>query len=345
MLKQGNDLHTAEPNAAQTASPEPGSSARRKLRTLVCAVILIAFFGWAGWYGYRHRQEFLILGEAPWWSVVALAAASAATIYCNGLYIKFVLQAFGVDLPAKEWLSLTVATSILNFLSPMRGGSAMRAVYLKARYRFSFTDFFSSLGAMYLMYGFVHACMGLCGAALLWGSSIHPPLPLTAFFGAVAVISILLMTVPIRVPWPETFGFRQLARILEGWGLLRRNSRVFAWLMVVTVLYALLSVVQFKIAFFGIGAPVQWGAIMLYTAGQGLAMLITITPGALGVAEWTGVYLGVILSCTPAQVLLIQLLVRATYISVLFLASPFVGRFLVAAQTQPTPSATPRGNA
>lgn len=346
MLKKVDGPRSIDPDAASMASdPTENSAVRSKWRRLLSAVILLAFFAWAGWYGYRHWQELSALGDVPWWVVMTLCAATAGTVVCNGLYIKFVLSAFGIDLPAKEWIALTVATSLLNFISPMRGGSAMRAVYLKARYRFSFTDFVSSLGAMYLMYAAVHAFLGLCGSALLWQTDNRPPLALTAFFAAVAVASVLLMVAPIHVPQWSTFGLRHLVRVLEGWALLRRSPRVFAALLVVTVAYALLSVLQFKIAFAGIDVSAHWGSALFYTAGQGLALLITITPGALGIAEWTGVYLGAMLSFTPAQVLMVQLLVRASYIFVLMFASLFAMRFLMSLRSPATPtSATSRAS-
>lgn len=341
---EADPLRSLGPATAPTPAPGPAPTAWRSWRASVCIAILLTFFGWAGWYGYHHRHELQVLGQTPLWSLVALAAAAAGAMVCNGLYIKYVLRAFGVDLPAREWLALTAATSILNYISPMRGGAAMRAVYLKARYQFSFTDFLSTLSAMGLMYGLIHAAMGLVGAALLWRSAFRPPLPLIAFFVVVALAAIVLMIAPLRIPWSSAPGFRQAARIVEGWSQLRRRPRVFITLLLVTVLYALLSIAQFWLAFDGIGAPLDWGKILIYTAGQGLAMLITLTPGALGIAEWTGVYFGSLLSCTPAQVLLIQLLVRASYVGVLLVAAPFVVRFLVAAKALPAAS-TARANA
>jgi hypothetical protein len=143
-------------------------------------------------------------------------------------------------------MDFTDGRDLSSFISPMAAAPRC-AVYLKARYRFSFTDFVSSLGPC-TMYAAVHALLGLCGSALLWQMESRLPLALTAFFGAVAVTSVLLYGRTDTCSEWSTFGLRHLMRVLEGWAALRRSPRVFIALLVVTVAYSLLSVVQFKIA-------------------------------------------------------------------------------------------------
>ena len=316
-------------------------AAVRKWRGAIAGVILLTFIAWCLYYVRGHWRDFAVLRGLEPTTLLALYALCIGILACNGLSIKFVLLVFGIHLPAREWSSLAIATSLLNYVTPLRGGAGMRAVYLKVKYNLSLIDFVSTLGSMYLVFAVVHGGLGLGAAILLRQGHRPPPLALAVFFAAVALSAVLFMIVPIRIPWRETVGFRQLARMLHGWELLRRAPRVLAALMALTAIYALASMVQYKAAFAGVDVTLNWSQAALYTAGQGLALLITITPGALGIAEWTGVYLGGVVSCTPAQALMVQLLLRAIYVSVLLAAAPFVGRYLWAAKAPlPTPPAS-----
>jgi uncharacterized membrane protein YbhN (UPF0104 family) len=260
--------------------------------------------------------------------------------FCNGLYIKFVLRAFGVDLHMKEWLSLTVATSVLNYLIPLRGGMAMRAVYLKARYRFSYTDFVSSLSAMYLMYVVVYGPIGIVGTAGACLAGRGFDVPLTVFFLISTAAAAILMLCRLRMPAWDVYPFRHIRRVLEGWALLRRNRSAFAVLILLTVCFALLSLLEVKIASTAIGLRLPWSGIMLYTAGQNLALLASITPVALGVAEMVSIYMGPALGYHVPQALMVQALLRVVPLTLL-LATAVPAFQVLSRRRQECPSSVP----
>lgn len=297
-------------------------------RTIVSVSLLVGFFAWAAWYVSQHRQEFAVLAGVPWWCAVALFLTSAGIICCNGLYVKIVLQVFDIHLSLKECLSLAVATTTANYIIPLRGGAGFRALYLKARYQFSFTDFLSTLSAMYLMYFVIHGLMGILGMALLWADGKPFDLPLAGLFAAVTSLALIFMLCRINVPRWEVFPFRHLARIVEGWTTLRQNRSAFLLLLSVTTIYALLSLVLARLTFLAIHLHLPWGGILFYTAGQSMALLVTITPGALGIAEWMSIYMGTFLSYNASEALMVQLLFRAGFLIVLLVSAPLTFRTL-----------------
>ncbi len=240
---------------------------------------------------------------------------------CNGLYIKFALQAFQVELPAREWLSLTVATSLLNYVTPLRGGMVVRAVYLKAHYRFGYVDFLSTLSAMYLMYVFIYALLGLTGAALLGRQGAGGDPVVFAVLAAAATAAALLMFARVRLPRWRVFPFRQLARILDGWTLLRQQRAAFLKLMLTTLVFALLSVLEVELAASAVGVELSWPGVLLYSSGQNLAVLASLTPVALGIAEVVSIYLGTTLGYDTSQALMIQALLRVVPLALLLLVA------------------------
>ena len=229
---------------------------------------------------------------------------------CNGLYIKFALQAFAVDLPAREWLSLTVATSVLNYFTPLRGGMVVRAVYLKSHYRFGYVDFLSTLSAMYLMYVFTYGLLGLAGQALLWRQGAGCDRVVLAVLATAATVAALLMFVRVRLPRWRVFPLAQIVRILDGWTLLRRKRSTFFKLMLTTLAFAVLSALEVKLASAAVQVDLPWAGVLLYTSGQNLAILGSLTPVALGIAEVVSIYLGTALGYDISHALMIQTLLR-----------------------------------
>ncbi len=240
---------------------------------------------------------------------------------CNGLYIKFALQAFDVDLPAREWLSLTVATSVLNYFTPLRGGMLMRAVYLKSHYRFAYVDFLSTLSAMYLMVVFTYGLLGLAGNALLWRQGVVGDRVVLAILAGGTAAAAFLMFVRVRLPRWRGIPLRQIIRILDGWALLRQNRSAFLKLMLTTLAFSVLSVLEVKLACSAVAVDLDWGGVLLYASGQNLAFLASITPMALGIAEVVSIYLGTALDYDISQALMIQTLLRVVPLILLLAAA------------------------
>jgi uncharacterized membrane protein YbhN (UPF0104 family) len=291
---------------------EPGdlSSAARRWRLVLCIAILAAFTVWTAAYVHRHGSDFRVLADVPGRILAGLFAIAAASVICNGLYIKFALQAFGVELPAREWLSLTVATSVLNYFTPLRGGMVVRAVYLKSHHRFGYVDFLSTLSAMYLMYVFTYGVLGLAGQALLWRQGEGCDRVVLAVLAAATTVAAGLMLVRVRLPRWRVFPLGQIVRILDGWTLLRRQRSTFFKLLLTTLAFAVLSALEVKLASAAVRVDLPWAGVLLYTSGQNLAILGSLTPVALGIAEVVSIYLGTALGYDISHALMIQALLR-----------------------------------
>jgi uncharacterized membrane protein YbhN (UPF0104 family) len=298
------------------------------LRLLISSLLLGAFLVWLVWYVMGHTQEFVRIAKVPWLNLFALYVLFAAILSCNALYTKYILSAFGVTLRLKEWVSLAIGSAVGNYVSFFRGGAVIRALYLKAHYRFSFSDFLSTLSAVYLMYFIVNGAMGILGMLLLFRMGYTFDIPLATSFVGLASLSVIIMMSKIRLPEFEKFPLRQIARIINGWDLVRKNRRLFAQLMGITAFGAMLLTLQTKVAFSSYGVHLSWGAVMCFSAAKGLALLATITPGALGIVEWISVYLGQSLSYTASEALMAQALMRTVTITTLLITGPFAAHYM-----------------
>jgi uncharacterized membrane protein YbhN (UPF0104 family) len=109
--------------------------------------------------------------------------------------------------------------------------------------------------------------------------------------------------------------------VLEGWELLRQRRAVFWKLMGVVLAFALLSLLEVKLAASAVGAEISWPAVLIYGSAQNLAVLASLTPVALGIAEAVSIYLGGALGYDTSQALMIQALLRSVPLLLLLAAA------------------------
>jgi uncharacterized membrane protein YbhN (UPF0104 family) len=301
---------------------------RQRWRLLIAACFLTGFVGWTAWYVWGHRQDFAIITQVPPAYALALYCLFIGTIVCNGLYTRDLLLVFDIRLRTREWFSLSVSTAAASFILPLRGGAGIRALYLKAHYCFSFSDFFRTLSAMYLMYFVVHGSMGILGMLLLWRQGSPFDVLFAVLFGMSTCLTAtcLLWRFPIRAS--TRFPLRQVAAFCNSWALLRASHMLFIRLMAYTVVYTLVALVRAKVAFAAYGVDLSWGGAMFQAAGQSIAVLVSLTPGSLGVVELMSVYMGRSLSYTPAEALMVQALLRVVAWTTLLVLTPVALRIL-----------------
>lgn len=284
--------------------------------------ILLLFALWVVDFAGRHPELLQAFRRVEVVDVVLLVALTLAMFLTNGLYTKLTLQAFDVTISVGEVFLLAAGTTAANYLLPIRGGAGIRAVYLKARHRFPLTDFASALSALYLLALLVNGVLGLASVALLRGAGRPFDPWLGALFAGVALLAgalvLFMPALPERGPRPVVL----LARILSGWSRLRAQRGLLASLVAVVLASAALTMVQTRVAFAAFDVALPLADVLFFSAAKGIAVLATLTPGALGIVEWLSVYMAGDLRFTGEEGLLAQALMRGVTVGCAFLLAP-----------------------
>jgi uncharacterized membrane protein YbhN (UPF0104 family) len=292
------------------------------LKKLGSILFLLIFFGWTAWYICNHTDEFTSIRQVPMVNLLGLYSLTLGVIICNGLFIKYALRFYAIELGFRDWLSITMVTSAMNYVVPFRGGAGFRALYLKLQYNFAITDFLSTLSGMFLIHFVVNGGIGLLGMSLLWyeGASFDPLL--AWFFGAVALGAVIAIWLPFPMGHYTHPLLTKLMQIKKGWHMLRQEVAIYVPLWLAMIGYAGLTTGQLKLLFDAFNVELSWGAILFYTAGQNLAALATLTPGALGIMEILGIYMATHLAFSTSEALLVQGLFRVVMLTTLFSTLP-----------------------
>lgn len=296
---------------------------RKTIRRTASLLILAVFFGWVGWYLYRNADQFALIRNVsvPYLAVIYVLAGMIIAV--NGLMIKYSLRVFDIEIAWPEWMSLTVVTTTANYLMPMQGGTGMRALYLKSKYRFNFASFICIFVVMYIVNIGLNCIFGLLGLAGQWLAGKQVNAVLAATFTVLLVACIGMINFPFQWRCFQRIRIKPVQEFIEGWMLLRRGKREAAALVLANAAYLILYFCQIKTAFAAIGVYVPTAEMISYSSAQCLAVLMTITPGAIGIVESLSMYLGRGLSLSVPQVLISQGLVRLSIITLAFGLAPF----------------------
>jgi uncharacterized membrane protein YbhN (UPF0104 family) len=263
-----------------------------------------------------HLPEFKKIWRQPIpKAVLALLPLSwLAMVAVNSELLRRPLAAYGLKIAFSEGLALTMASTAINYLIPLKSGSGLRGLYLAAGRGMKVTDYLALLGSVTAMTLTTASFFAFLGLACLWAQGHRPDLILPLYFGGTAILGfcsvLFLGRMPFRLP-------AKLQAIARGWDLLRSNRGLLPRLCLLQAGYF------FGWAFFNWLTLAAFGIylnpfqIVFFCGGQIHATIVNLTPAGLGVVEAFSVYAGQTLGFTPAEALSAQGLYRLTSVAML----------------------------
>ena len=212
--------------------------------------------------------------------------------FLEGLFILVTLKIFNMDIGKKESFFLATVSRIGNYLLPMRAGAIFRATYLKKKYSFSYSNFLSTLYGYYIIFFFTNALVAFV-VLLLKNSLYSISSPTLTLFFLIIIIGMLIL-IFLRFPFERVFRKREgfiakivsfLDKFIKGWDLIVKDKKDFLMLLFIALGNILLNILVVFIEFNAIGKLVNLLDVILYTCISGVSLLISITPGSLGIRE------------------------------------------------------------
>ncbi|MDR2200070.1 MAG: flippase-like domain-containing protein [Deltaproteobacteria bacterium] len=307
------------------ATPPSGGDAPRRrglsrLRIALSLCLTLLFLLLLLRYVSNHLDEFKELLRRPLSrSRLSLLALALFSVYLvNAEIFRKALRAHRVFLPFAENLSLSYATTALNYFLPFKGAVGLRALYLSRRHSLSLTDFLSQLFVISFTTLTVSSLLALPGLALLSGGRDG---------GRAAFVCALYFALVPALCLASLFSGKlqnlapaKIKVFLSSWDRYRRNPALLGELVFWNLLYYLAWCLANHLALGAFQVRLGPLEVFFYTSLQIHGLIINLTPAGLGVVEAAGVFAGSILDFSPAEALLAQGLSRLTAVAVLGLA-------------------------
>lgn len=304
---------------------------KKYLSTIITLSILVVF----GIYLFRNPEIVSQLLQINPIYMVLLILLYLLIIFVESLFILLTLNVFSKGISLKEGFYITLLSRIGNYLLPMRAGAIFRATYLKKKYNFKYTNFLSTLYGYYIIFFLTNSLLALVVLLLKWRlySQVHTPL--TIFLLSVSLSMFFLVF--FRIPFQKILQkggdiFKKIGNLsnnfISGWRLILRKKGLFLKLIILATLNILLNIVVVYIEFLSIDVVGNILDTTLYTTLSGLSLLISITPGSLGIREGIFLLTSNSIGLTEHEIFQIAILDRGVMFVLLLSSLLFISLFV-----------------
>ena len=296
----------------------------KKLLKYLKIVITIAVLGFFVYYFINNKEDLLKVLSVPILPLVGIMISYSIVFYLNGVFIKVILQTFKKKISLIEAFYVSVISSLGNYFLPMRGGAVIRSVYLKKNFEFPYEYFVSTLYGYYIIVFLVNAFVGLISLVVISIKYNVTSIPLYLFFGGLFAVMLVLSFV--KFPVKKIKGSKNkvldkvlsvIKNILEGWNMIVENKRLLVSLIVITLIALVVGIALFYFEFRALSIGGSIMNVILYNCLSGVSLLVSITPGSLGIREGIFSITSNILGITNEQIMQLALLDRGVIVIVL----------------------------
>ncbi len=255
---------------------------RARLLQWFSIVAAVAFVAWI----LATRRDDLSAAFALTPRLFALISASAlATFVVNGFELKVLANRFDRSIPFGESMLLGLMVSTLNYL-PMKTGTLLNGVLMKARYEISLAHF----GALVAGSSVIHLWVALvCAGAVLAVDGTQPMLAWGLLLGPTILIAALVLWGRSRTAGRYEAHDSRLVRVawraVDGLGLIFGSWRLLAIEVVINVVLVMLASVRTLWSLEALSTDAGLATATVITAIGIVAARLSVIPGGIGFKE------------------------------------------------------------
>lgn len=301
------------------------SKNKKLLSVAIIAILLI----WLLYYIKNNIADFRQLSLVNPIYIVYFIIINLIFSFTNGLVIKYLVEPFKIKLLFKEWFGLSVITTFYNAITPFRGGAIARAVYLKKKHNFSYTNFLATLSGVYVINLLVASLLGILSLILIYMryeiSSAIVLLVFLAFF----LPTLFIVLFSPKIPEGKNFLANKLAKVINGWHLIRKNKKIVSIVTLTIAVQLMLGVIGTILVYGIFGVELEFAKSLFLVSISYLSIVISITPGAIGISEAVQVFSAMVVGIMPAQSIAAAILGRIISTLILLVLGPIFSYILI----------------
>jgi uncharacterized protein (TIRG00374 family) len=240
-----------------------------------------------------------------------------ASIYTSGVFNRIIIVPYGKKISRIEGFRVALISSIGNYFGPLLGGTGLRAAYLKKKVGLKYTDFISTLYGYYVIAFLTSAILGIFSLYILRENHEENGFLILLIFFVTVTTALLIIIYNKKINL-----FQALLNKLAGKKVGRLNSLSSSWqkivkhkglvnsLVKVTLVNIILLMIINYTEFLLIGINLNFGSLLLYTCLGIFSILISLTPGALGIREAIYLFSSGVMGVSSTEILAVALIDR-----------------------------------
>lgn len=245
---------------------------------LILAVLTIIFIR-------NNYGDFASIPEISVFYFSLMILVSFISLFVNGLRIKLFGDYYNINLKKKEWFGLAAVTTMDNYLTPFRGGVAVRALYLRKVYNFPFKSFLTTIVASYTIRILIYSLFGIILSII--SLTYYEIFNLWVF---ILFIGLFLISL-IIVLFSPTFSIRKnkflnwIIHILNDWRSISKNYKFLIKLGLIEFLFVSFMGIRLFFSYKAFNLSVPLLVVLIIAILSTLSVFLAVTPAGLGVTE------------------------------------------------------------
>lgn len=290
-----------------------------KTRKILSVFILVVIIAIAVIYFAKNVQEFKQLKLENFWLLIPIGIIFLVNYFLIGLTNVYLLQPMKVHLRIFEGFQLAIVNGFYNLITPLRGGMAVKAVYLKKKHNFPYTNFLASVAASYILIFLVAGLIGLFSSYFIYASTNSLNWLIFVIFSLTTIIMLGVVIFSPKFPETRYLWLSRFIRILNGWHLIRKERKTVLFISLLSLVQLLLGALGTYLSFRVFGLEIPYISALFLVAIGSLGIIIALTPAGLGIQEAIIVFSALAIGISAAESLPVALLGRAVSLIVLFI--------------------------
>lgn len=292
---------------------------RKSFNNVVLVLVLAAGLAYLFFKGPR-LDSFLNLDLVE---ILLLLAVSFSGYLVLALGFRSLLHIFGVAPSFKEWFGLTVCNHMFNHYLPARGGTVLKAYYLKKKRGLGYSRYAALMAGSVFLVLALFSIVGLAAvllASVITGRFIFS---LAAAFFLIFLAVLLTGLLARRLLSLKIFRKSSrlglfLSNLRTGLGFFSERRKHTLDFCLLSVFFLLIVAGRLYLCFLALGFGVRFWAVLLITVITEFSFLVPLIPGNLVIKEGIIVFSGGFFGITTDQALSAALLDRAVSLVVIF---------------------------
>jgi uncharacterized membrane protein YbhN (UPF0104 family) len=268
------------------------------------------FLAYCIYYLNTHRQELSFISKGSLPEIGVAACLVLASLFTNAFQLRLFFNHFGLSLRFIELVALTMSMCLGNLVLPMRGGTAIMAIYLKSVHGFNISAFAVIYAGVGLLMVLVNTGLALCSLAILNLQLGFFHLPLTIVLTLLFAFCVYLSVFPPPVTWKRTSILRPVLDAINAWYRLTLHRALLTKLTIWFALGPMFVMGAFYFIYKAFAAPLPWSAVLITSSLGNLANLAPIVPGSLGIYDAVTIQVPQIFGLDTARSITAALLYR-----------------------------------
>lgn len=291
-----------------------------KLSTILTWGFIAAFLV----YFWKNPDLFKPLAEVSIIALVLIGLTKMLVSIVNGLFMKWSVEVFTKRMKLSEGIYVAVLSALGNYFGPLLGGATIRAIYLKKFHNLSYSYFTSTLAGYYVIVFAANSLLAV--VSLVFLSKTNPSPGLFLFFTAWLAVMVMMMfaRLPKRARLSR-FERRRLSKFVitvvydieTGWRRLVSHRGLVPKLFFLAGCGFAVTFLTGLLEFNAVNASISIAGLGLYTAVSTSSMLVSLTPGAIGIRESLLLVTSSAMGVTTDQILQVAVIDRAVSFAVL----------------------------